>query len=199
MNAPLITTRPQARTARLVGEPGVWLFVAGDMLLFGLFFTVYAYHYVQNAEAFQQAASRLSLSLGLLNTLLLLTSSRFLAAAVHSARDGHGPSARRCLRAAVTCGLGFVAVKAVEWSGRVLHGDTPMTNDFFMFYYMFTGIHLMHVLAGLCLLCFMLRVARRPVFDSGDIRAMEVGGIIWHLVDLLWIVLFSLFYLFGAP
>ncbi|MOA64857.1 cytochrome o ubiquinol oxidase subunit III [compost metagenome] len=80
-----------------------------------------------------------------------------------------------------------------------MHGDTPMTNDFFMFYFMLTGIHLMHVLAGLGLLCFLLTLTRRPVLDNGGIRALEVGGIIWHLVDLLWIVLFSLFYLFGAP
>lgn len=198
MNAPLSATEMQVRTTRLVGEPGAWLFVIGDMLLFGLFFVVYAYHYVHAIEAFQASAGRLSLTLGLVNTLLLLTGSWFVASAVHIAREG-GAGAHRCVQAAVFCGVGFVVVKAVEWGERFVVGDTPMSDDFFMFYFMLTGIHLMHVLAGLGLLCFLLKVSRRSSLDANGIRIMEIGGIVWHLVDLLWIVLFSLFYLFGAP
>jgi nitric oxide reductase NorE protein len=92
-------------------------------------------------------------------------------------------------------GWGFVIVKAFEWSARFAAGQTVGTNDFFMFYFMYTGIHLLHVLLGLFVLTMLLFVARRPSLDAGAVRLLEAGGIFWHLVDLLWIILFALFYL----
>jgi nitric oxide reductase NorE protein len=133
---------------------------------------------------------------GVLNTLLLLTSSLFVALAVKSARSSHASRAAPVLIAlAMACGVGFVVVKGFEWSDKVAAGHTLGSNDFFMFYFMYTGIHLLHVLVGLLVLTLLLLVTRRPHLDAGSIRVIEAGGIFWHLVDLLWVFLFALFYL----
>jgi nitric oxide reductase NorE protein len=90
---------------------------------------------------------------------------------------------------------GFVIVKALQWSARFAAGQTISTNDFFMFYFMYTGIHLLHVLLGLIVLTLLFLAAGRPSLDANAVRLVESGGIFWHLVDLLWVVLFALFYL----
>jgi nitric oxide reductase NorE protein len=71
----------------------------------------------------------------------------------------------------------------------------PLTNDFFMYFFIFTGIHLLHVVVGVVVLIFLLKVSQRPTLNSRDVRTLESGGIFWHLVDLLWIMLFALLYL----
>lgn len=194
MTATTLRIAPQTPPARLAGEAGVWVFVAGDLLLFGVFFLTYAFYRAQAPEAFRQAAATLSLALGTCNTLVLLTGSWFVARAVHAHRHGL-PGSPALIGAGIACGLGFVAVKAVEWGRKFAAGITVTSSDYFMFYFMLTGIHLLHVLVGIGVLVFLFAVARRPMPRPLDSLAMESGGIVWHLIDLLWIVLFALFYL----
>ena len=199
MNMKTRITGSGRRAPRLIGEPGAWIFVAGDLTVFGLIFLTYESYYTREPEAFRQASGTLSFTLGLVNTLLLLTGSWFVAVAVDDFRQGRIGGAHRRIAAGIACGSMFVAVKAVEWSARFAAGDTPMASDYFMFYFMLTGIHLMHVLVGLGILGFLFRLTRRQVPDAAEIRAMEVGGVFWHLVDLLWIVMFALLYLVRSP
>jgi nitric oxide reductase NorE protein len=186
-----------SRSVRMPGETGIWVLVGGDLLLFSVFFIVLLAYRADDTTLFVSSQRSLDQFIGALNTLLLLTSSLFVALAVKAARSGTASarSAPRLIAAAAVFGFGFVIVKAFEWSARFAAGQTVSTNDFFMFYFMYTGIHLLHVLLGLIVLTMLFFVARRPSLDAGAVRFLEAGGIFWHLVDLLWIILFALFYL----
>lgn len=187
--------RPSAPTGkRMPGEEGVWFFILGDLVVFGIFFVTYLAYRAEAPDAYRVAQSQLNTGLGLLNTLLLLTSSWFVAQAVHAMRGARGSEAARWLGGGMTLGVGFVLVKIVEYSQKFAGGTTILTNDFFMFYFMYTGIHLAHVVIGLGVLVFLWRLARtEPAPET--IQSFESGGAFWHLVDLLWVVLFALLYL----
>jgi nitric oxide reductase NorE protein len=101
----------------------------------------------------------------------------------------------RLLLGAFACGIGFVVSKAFEWGGKIQAGITLNSNEFYIFYYMLTGIHLLHVLIGLIVLGYLIARSRRPDPGTSYVLVMEGGGAFWHLVDLLWIVLFALLYL----
>ncbi len=182
---------------RLPGETGIWVFVAGDLGVFSIFFLLLLSQRSDERALFVASQRSLDQSIGGLNTFFMLTSSLFVALAVKSIRSGL-PSARRAPRliaAAAALGLGFVLVKAHEWSVLFSAGHTVSTNDFFMYYFMYTGIHLVHVLIGLIVLTLLYVLSRRSALDQGGMRLIESGGVFWHLVDLLWIILFALFYL----
>lgn len=184
------------------GELGIWCFVAGDLAVFTVFFVLIALGNGDQAQVFAQSRASLELWIGVLNTLLLLSGSWLVATAVERCREsvqsGGGPDARRAalqFALAILTGVLFVANKSLEWGIKIAHGITPATNDFFMYFFVFTGIHLFHVLIGLGVLIALRRVSRRERLDSKALRTIESGATFWHLVDLLWIVLFALFYL----
>ena len=178
---------------RLPGEPGIWVLITGELFIFSIFFVMIAASRASDPELFRHAQATLHRELGLANTLLLLTSSLFVALATSRLRTGRSGSAR-LLYAAILCGCSFVAIKIVEYSEKVAAGIGFTTSDFFTFYYAFTGIHLAHVLLGLLVLGWMSAAARAPITEQSA-ALFECGAIFWHLVDLLWIVLFALFYL----
>ena len=177
------------------GEAGLWIFIIGDMLVFSLFFLVFLHYRAADVETFSASRALLNQNLGVLNTLLLLTSSWFVVSGVHAVRISNAHHAGRFFRSAMLCGFGFVLIKYLEYSAKISEGYTLMTNDFFMYYYIFTGIHLIHVLIGLGVLYFMIRTVKRSELNGQTLQSIECGGIFWHMVDLLWIVLFPLLYL----
>jgi nitric oxide reductase NorE protein len=183
-----------SETGHLPGEPGVWLFVTGDMVMFGLFFAAFVHGYVHSPDLYRSSQAHLDQSLGVLNTALLLTSSWFVASAVASARSRRSTTSSGLFLLAFACGLGFLVVKFLEWRDKLRAGLTLTTNDFFMYYFVFCGIHLVHVLVGLGVLLFMIRHARGPM-DARRIHVIESGATYWHMVDTLWIGLFGLLYL----
>jgi len=180
---------------RIPGEEGVWVFVLGDMTVFALFFATFMYSRVKNPELFARDHASLNVTLGTVNTVLLLSSSLFVALAVQQVLRGVHRSAPRLFGAALACGLGFVVVKAVEWSHLFGNGKTVGSGEFFSYYFMFTGIHLAHALIGCAILSRLIPISRRPQLTGRDAMLCEAGGIFWHMVDLLWVVLFALFYL----
>jgi nitric oxide reductase NorE protein len=183
-------TRPPRH---LPGEEGIWVLILGDLGLFAIFFATYLVYRAGNPALYAASGASLDRGLGLLNTGLLLTSSLFVALAVNGARNGRRALAP--LAAALGCGIGFVVSKGFEWGGKLSAGITLNTDEFFTFYYMFTGIHLLHVLIGLGVLIYLVLRSRRADPGPGYVRVMEGGGAFWHLVDLLWVVLFPLLYL----
>ena len=184
----------QTRETRIPGEEGIWVLILGDLFVFSLFFLTFVYYRGQQFAVFEQSALMLNRGLGLANTILLLTSSLFVAMGVHRVRKGL-PRAARCFSLAILCGLGFVVIKGIEYHAKFAHGTTVTTNDFFMLYFAFTGIHLLHVLVGLGVLSFLATSARATAMTPGRQMLIECGALFWHLVDLLWVMLFSLFYL----
>jgi len=182
-------------TRRIPGEEGIWVFIALDTLTFSIFFLTFLYYRGQNVALFTQSQAHLSQALGLANTLLMLSSSWFVATAVHAARRGLGRVTPVCFCLAFLCGVGFGIVKFIEYGAKIRAGITPNTNDFYMYYYMFTGIHFMHVLIGMGVLAGLARYSWAGGLDAKKIRNLESGASFWHVVDLLWIVLFALLYL----
>jgi nitric oxide reductase NorE protein len=189
---PRAATRP-----RLPGEEGVWVLIFGDIGVFSIFFLTYAYYRGQDPALFHRGSSALSPTLGVINTLLMLTSSWFVATALHLARQQRARAAARSFALGLCCGVGFVGVKVIEYGAKFRAGITLTTNDFFMFYFAFTGIHLLHVLIGIAVLSFLMRHTLAGALDERRIQHLESGASFWHLVDLLWIVLFGLLYLAG--
>ena len=183
------------RGRKVPGEEGIWVFVLGDMTVFALFFATFMYSRGKNHAVFARDHAELHAALGTVNTVLLLTSSLLVVLAVQRVLGGWRAGAPRLITAALCCGLGFVAVKAVEWSQLFGARKGVGSGEFFSYYFMFTGIHLLHVLIGLAVLSRLIVVVRQPEFADKQARLCETGGIFWHMVDLLWVVLFALFYL----
>ena len=183
------------KQAKIPGELGVWMFVLGDMCIFALFFAVYLFYRSEDIDIFLSSQKTLNQNFGALNTILLLFSSWFVALAVIDVREQAGRLAPRLLLLAISCGLGFVVVKFFEYGEKLKAGIGITTNDFYMYYYIFTGIHFIHVVIGLGLLLLMLSASKKTITTDTGLRLFESGGIYWHMVDLLWIVLFPLLYL----
>lgn len=183
------------RAREVPGEIGIWMLIGGDLLVFTLFFVLIVTGNIEQPQVFAAARSSLDIGLGVVNTLLLLTGSYCVALAVEYARRAREMPARRLLVLAILSGLGFIGNKIIEWSHKIGAGITPETNDFYMLFFVFTGIHLIHVVLGTIFLTVMLRACRRQPAGPTRDRMIEIGGLFWHLVDLLWIILFALLYL----
>ena len=184
------------------GDLAVWVFILAELLVFGIFFLAYAFARVSEPALFDLHQAELNRTAGLINTVLLITASWFVAKGVGtmSRRDGSpgerrcGPRCGRCLLLAAALGLGFVVVKGVEYAHHVGAGITLSTNTFYMFYLSLTFFHFMHVLLGLVVLVVIGIKARRGAYAPGDLNAAESGAAYWHMVDLVWLVLFPLVY-----
>lgn len=195
----VIAYKPErARNTRghVPGEPGLWVLIFGDMAVFTILFIVYLRSRAANPDLFAVSQVLLNRHWGAINTVVLLTSSLFVVLAVKSQRN---PQLRRLARpltlAAAGVGGCFVVIKAIEYHDKVTAGLTPSTNEFFMYYYVVTGIHLFHVIVGLGVLLTMARSCRDHRSTRVKTTFIEGGACFWHLVDLLWIVIFPLLYL----
>jgi nitric oxide reductase NorE protein len=183
------------RGARIPGEPGIWVFVLADMAVFAAFFGVFLVVRLGQPEVFAASRPSLEVGLGLVNTIVLITSSLLVALGVRRAREGRRGTATRLVTAGAACGAAFLVIKVVEYSLEVAAGVVPTTNSFFMYYFVLTGIHAGHVVMGLGGLLAVRHVLRRPRPAPDDLRTVETGATFWHMVDALWIVLFPLLYL----
>lgn len=186
------------RRDHVPGEGGIWMFIGGDLVLFSVLFAVFLSMRAEQPALFEQGRAQLNQGWGLLNTLLMLTSSWCVATAVRAARRQLPTVVVGCFGAALACGLGFVVVKFFEYGEKLAAGFTITTNDFFMLYFAYTGIHLIHVTIGMGVLTFLVMYSRSGRFVGDKLRNVESGASFWHLVDLLWIVLFALLYLLGG-
>lgn len=192
------TDAESRRAAHVPGELGIWMFITGDLLLFSFLFFIFLKYRSGQAEAFTEAQGHLHQGMGLANTLLMLTSSWLVASAVQAARRSQFRIGTGCFAGALACGAGFVLVKYFEYSREIRAGHTLNSNDFFMFYYTYTGLHLIHVIIGCGVLVTLVAYTRsNGPAGKVKIKYLESGATFWHLVDLLWIVLFALLYLVG--
>lgn len=178
------------------GEAGVWIFILGDMCVFAVFFAVYLNARAVDPELFASAQEHLNRNFGALNTINLLVSSLFVVLAVFAMRSA---TQRHRAPVFVLCGmaggLAFIVVKIFEYHEKIAAGMTPMTNDFFMYYYILTGIHLLHLVLGMVALTVLWRLSKKPSLTQFEWGFFEGGACFWHMVDLLWIVLFPLLFL----
>lgn len=180
---------------RIPGEAGTWVFLFGDMLVFGVFFVTFMVARGRTPEAFDAARATLHIGVGLLNTLVLLASSLCVVVALGAVRIGARSIATSAVTAAIGCGLLFAGLKVYEYTALVSAGHGAGAGDFYLYYFILTGLHLFHVGLGLLALSFVWTQTRRPELSGNRMALVEGGACFWHLVDLLWIFLFALLYL----
>jgi cytochrome c oxidase subunit 3 len=183
----------------------MWLFLFTEILLFGGMFLLYAVYLKRYPKEFALGGKQLNWILGTVNTLLLLTSSLFAAMAVSAVQRDELRRTVQLIVATILCAGGFMAIKYVEWSAKIGHGiypgsphlqeGLPGESVFFSLYYMTTGIHGLHVLIGATLLAWVAAKVKRGSVHAGDYVLLENGALYWHLVDLIWIFIFPLYYL----
>lgn len=184
------------RAKNVPGEPGIWVFIFGDLLLFAYIFLLYLHYRTHDPELFARWQRHLNTDLGVAYTFLLLTSSLFVVFALRLIRRGNNRKAPLFVLGATCCGVAFAIIKVLEYYTKVHAGITPATNDFCLFYYVLTGLHLVHVAIGVGVLSFMWWLARRaPDLSPLRLRLAEGCACFWHMVDLLWLVIFPLLYL----
>ncbi|OBI19806.1 cytochrome C oxidase subunit III [Mycobacterium sp. E2327] len=194
------TTQPTAppaekKTKRVPGEEGVWIFILGDICVFAVFFTYYLIQRSKHVDLFDQSQATLNKNLGAINTVFLLISSLFVVLAVRAMRVDERTLAQRLILGAFLCGVAFIVVKAFEYSERVAAQQIPTTNSFYLLYFVLTGLHLFHLIIGLGVLTALFLLARRTELSKNQWAFFEGGACFWHMVDLLWLVLFPLIFL----
>lgn len=191
----LLSTESRKDARRLPGVEGVWVFVGADMMFFAVLFLSFMLGRKEAPELFEAGRVTLSPDFGGINTLILLTSSWFVVLALEAARRDRFAGISRWLMAAFLCGVAFGISKAFEYGAKLHAGITPATSDFYMYYFVLTGFHLLHVIGGSIMLLVFWKMSRRQAFASKQLVVLECGATYWHMVDLLWIVLFPLLYL----
>jgi len=177
----------------LPGQAGMWLFVIGDLWIFTAYFACYIYDRGHAQELFLTSQQQLSQGIGVVNTVILLTSSLLVALATQITRVGRAALAANLIASAGLCGVAFIVLKAFEWIPKIEAGITLGTNQFFMYYYMLTGLHLFHVVLGLTILTLAWRELK--LADKPRTEFVETAAIYWHMVDLLWLIILALLYL----
>ncbi len=184
---------------------GMWLFLFTELILFGGLFIIYAvYRYLHYPE-FQLAAKELDTMVGTINTLILLTSSLTVALSIVALREGRKGFSRALVAITVLLALAFLVNKYFEWEHKfslgIYPGSPTLTNQpsgvilYFGLYFVMTGLHALHVIIGMGVLVYLfVAIGNGRVSPDNSVR-LESGGLYWHLVDIIWIFLFPLFYL----
>jgi cytochrome c oxidase subunit 3 len=190
---------------------GMWLFLGTEVMLFGVIFTCYFVYRYRGYEAFVHASNELWVTLGTLNTCVLLGSSFAMALAVHAAHAGNARKIVRYILVTIVLGCTFLGVKVVEYSidyheGLIpwLHwapaaeleaAKDPQFELFFVFYFTMTLLHALHMVAGMSVLGWIAWLARKGRFSAKYYTPVEMSGLYWHFVDIVWVFLFPALYL----
>jgi nitric oxide reductase NorE protein len=195
LNRERALTADRVQPRRLPGVDGVWVAIGADSVIFAILFGSFMQARLQDPQVFEASRHSLNLNLGGIDTLILLTSSWAVALAVQALKRDLVDRVPRYLLGAAFTGVLFMVSKSIEYFEKFADGITPATNAFYMWYFTLTGIHLLHVVFGTSLLTYLWISSRRASYSSANRVVPECVASYWHLVDLLWIVIFPLLYL----
>jgi len=179
----------------LPGDFAIWIFIFAELLVFGVAFVTYSVVRLQHLEMFNHYQLTLNRAFGAINTALLITASYFVVRAVQSI---HHDRVRQCivwLYLALGCGMGFLILKSLEFHQKFSHGIGLGSNTFYMFYLSLTFFHFMHVILGMIILLAVAIKAKQGHYSAQNPVGVETGASYWHMVDLVWIILFPLVYI----
>jgi len=184
---------------------GMWLFLFTEFLLFGGLFIVYSVYRYKNPVAFHLAGEELDVTIGAINTVVLLISSLTIAMAITAIQKNNKQHSIILLVITLILGAVFLVNKYFEWSAKFHHGLYPGAGHlldtsngevlFFGLYFMMTGLHALHIIIGMGFIGFILAYVVKGKQSHDNFALLENSGLYWHLVDLIWIYLFPLFYL----
>jgi cytochrome c oxidase subunit III len=210
LSPPKTITHPIARDVEHEMEMnvlGMWIFLIGEVLFFGALFTAYMVYRYYYPDTFAETSRSLDVVLGTINTFILLTSSLTMALAVNAAQVDNRKLLVIFLVLTIILGLLFVGIKGYEYlhkfeeglfpgAGFLYEGDQPgQARLFFSLYFIMTGLHAIHMLLGMAMLALLAILAWIGVFNRNNYAPIELTGLFWHFVDLVWIFLFPLLYL----
>jgi cytochrome c oxidase subunit 3 len=183
----------------------MWLFLFTELLLFGGLFLLYGAYRFEYADGFKVAAANMNAFIGAVKTIILLTSSLSVALSIAALQKNQKKLSLAMLWFTLVCGLAFLVNKYFEWSHEIHLGIYPggpaledMSNGEIMYYglyYVMTGLHGLHVIIGMIFIAFIMVFIARDKVTSTNYQKLENAGLYWHLVDIIWIFLFPLFYL----
>jgi len=189
---------------------GMWLFIAQEIMFFGGLFLIYTVYRSLNPHAFAEASAQLAWQLGAINTVVLIGSSLTMAMAVHAAALGRRKAIAGWLVLTIVLGLVFLGVKVKEYADKFEHHLVPgphfhfegpqarAAEVFFSLYFAMTGLHALHMIVGIPILAYMAWMGWKGRFSPEYHTPVELTGLYWHFVDIIWIFLFPLLYLLGA-
>ncbi len=176
------------------GDLVIWIFIMAELLVFGIFFAAYAFTRANHVELFNTYQATLDRNAALLNTLALITSSYFVVRAVAAIKSDDNKRCFQWLLAALFMGAVFLVIKSMEYQHHFSQGINLSTNTFYMFYLSLTFFHFLHVVLGMVILVAVALKARAGGYCAQEHTGVETGASYWHMVDLVWIVLFPLVY-----
>ncbi len=178
------------------GKLGIWLFLASEVMLFGALFSTLVLLRT-SATTWPRGADILNVPLATLNTFILIFSSVTVVMAWANLRLGNLKKGKLFLVLTLLCGFGFLIIKAIEYGTKFSHHQFPSTNNFFATYYVMTGLHGLHVIGGMVVFAYLILTANKWYGEHRDqyTNRVEVTGLYWHFVDLVWIFLFPILYL----
>lgn len=184
---------------------GMWLFLFTELLLFGGMFFIYSVYRFTHQVDFHLAAKELNTVMGTFNTAILLTSSLTMALSIAAIQKKNKNLSIFFQVITIVLALSFMVNKYFEWTAKFHHGIFPGSSElldkpngeilFFGLYYVMTGLHGLHVIIGMILIGYMTRLTKKEIITSESFVKLESAGLYWHLVDIIWIFLFPLFYL----
>ena len=189
---------------------GMWTFLVTEILFFGGMFAGYTVYRNLYPSAFRAGSHAMNLTIGSVNTAVLILSSLTMALAVHASQTGRKKSLVAFLSVTMVFGLMFLGFKAIEWTAEfrehhvpgphfTFGGPDPLHSQiFFSFYFAMTGMHALHMIIGIGLMTYLLVTARQGRYGPEYHSPVVIGGLYWHFVDIVWIFLYPLLYLIGA-
>lgn len=183
-----------ASAGDLPGDFAIWVFIWAELLVFAILFIAYAVVRAKHVDLFNALQPSLDRNAGAVNTVLLISGSWCVARAVAAIKIDQAQAATRWLGFGILAGGGFLVVKLFEYSAKFAAGINLTTNVFYMFYLSLTMFHFLHVILGLVILAAVWNKARQGGYSAADHHGMETGASYWHMVDLVWLVLFPLVY-----
>ena len=176
------------------GDLAIWIFILAELSVFAVFFAAYAFTRMNNVELFNEYQLHLDRQAALINTLALITSSYFVVRAVAAIKMNDSKLCVNWLLAAIGMGFLFLIVKSAEYAHHFGQGINLSTNTFYMFYLSLTFFHFMHVIMGMVILAAVAIKAKKGGYSDTEHTGVETGASYWHMVDLVWLILFPLVY-----
>jgi cytochrome c oxidase subunit III len=200
-----MNTSPEIHRDDLASKTGMWFFLFTEMLLFGGLFVVYSVYRYRNGEAFHLAAQELNVAIGTINTIILLISSTTIAMSITAMQMKNKILSLSLLGITILLGLAFLINKYFEWGGHIKEHIYPGSHVlvlrgqgdvlFYGLYFFMTGLHALHIIIGLVFIGIITVNIFNNKITHDNYVLLENSGLYWHLVDLIWIFLFPLFYL----